>query len=415
MRLFNKTICLFAIYLWSFALLSSAPVFADDVLVLESDAEFVQTCPEFGKGFFRVPGKNTCIRVDGSIITTHTVNTANKDLVAETTYLNGRPFIIYDTADTVVSRSKTEVESTVRFTAATPSEYGPLVSVVKITGFNDSEIDNLLVDQAFIAVNGFTFGLRKSFFDFSSGLSRTNGYASNSNVMLASYGRDIGKLARLTVSLEDNKSRRVDDGVWSLRGKHEMPDIVVAASLNNSKWGYAQLSGVVTQLNDDRNTVCCGVPNDKLGWAVSAGLEYRTKIGGKDGRFVLTGTYGEGTVSYLGGTPFATDYVIGANGSIVPTTGFSLLAGYEHIWKKNLKTSFTVSAISTRTKTLDLDWKPISVLVSGGVEYLPVDGLTVGLEGNYYLDKAKARYFGLDGELSKTQFSKLKYYARRDF
>ncbi|PHR24934.1 MAG: hypothetical protein COA37_04095 [Hoeflea sp.] len=397
------------------AVLFSFHAVADEIVVPEEHATAVETCPEFGAGFLRVPGRNTCLRVDGSITATYTLNTTDKDLLAETTYLNDSPFIIYDTVDTAASRIKPEVETVLRFTTAAPSEYGPVVSVLKFGHLKDPETETLQVEQAFVALNGFSFGLRRSFFDFSSGVSNTNGYASNSNVLLASYGHDIGKTGRVTVSLEDNTNRRVDDGVWSLRGRHELPDLVVAASLKNSDRGYAQLAGVVTQLNSDRSTFCCGVPKDKLGWAVSAGLEYRTKFAGKHGRFILTGTYGEGTISYLGGTPFATDFVIDADGSIVPTKGFSLLAGYEHIWKENLKSHLTVSAISTRTTTRDLNWRPLSVLASTGVEYLPANGMTFGLEANYYLDQAKARYFGIEGEQSKVEFAKMKVYARRSF
>lgn len=413
----NVHACLIVHRLCAFlaAALFSSTGLAEEIVVPGEPAAAVETCPEFGAGFLRVPGGQTCLRVDGSITATYTLNTTDKDLLAETTYLNNSPFIIYDTVDTIASRIKPEVESVLRFTTAASSEYGPLVSVLKLGHLKDPESDTMQVEQAFIAINGFYVGLRQSFFDFSSGVSNTSGYASNTNVMLASYGRDIGKTARLTVSLEDNTNRRVDDGVWSLRGSHELPDLVVAASLHNAEWGYAQLAGVVTQLNSDRSTVCCGVPNDKLGWAVSAGLEYRTKIAGMQGRFILTGTYGEGAVSYLGGTPFATDFAIDVNGSIVPTSGFSLLAGYEHIWKENLKTHLTVSAISTRTRTRDLDWRPVSVLASTGVEYLPVNGMTLGLEANYYLDQARARYFGLEGEQSKVEFAKLKMYARRSF
>jgi hypothetical protein len=384
-------------------------------LIPQNDEATLESCPSFGTGFIRLPGGNTCVKTGSVITVTHEANTAKNDLYAETLYLGGNPFIIYDLVPSAALPLKVETEAVISMTTASATEYGPLVSFASIKAVSGYDGDSLILDQAFMAMGGFAIGRRKSFFDFSSGLSFTNGYSSNSVVMLAAYGWDVGSRGRVTVSLEDNNDRRVEDGVWALRGSHVLPDLVVAARVDDNGWGSAQISGAVTLLNDDRVTNCCGVPKDQYGWALSVGLEYRTKIAGHFGRFIFTGAYAEGAVAYLGDTPFATDYIVDVDGKIVRTTGYSLMGSYEHVWRDNLKSTLTVSAISTRSQTRDLLWKPTSILASAGLEYLPVPGLSVGLEGDYYADIGRARYFGLDGEKSQAEFAKLKMYVRRQF
>lgn len=398
-----------------FAVMLASSVARADIVIPADEAASVRACPEFGTGFIHLPGSDTCLKMGMSITARYEANTAKEDLYAETLYLGGNPFIIYDLVPSAALPLKVETEAVISMTTASMTEYGPLASFASIKAISGPGNDVMVLDQAFMAMGGFAIGRRKSFFDFSPGLSFSEGYSSNAVVMLAAYGRDVGSKGRVTVSLEDNKDRRVQDGIWALRGSHKLPDLVVSARIDDTGWGAAQLSGAVTLLNDDRETGCCGIPKDQYGWAISAGLEYRTKIAGYFGRFIFAGAYAEGALSYLGNMPFATDYVIDVDGAIVRTSGYSLMASYEHVWRDNLKSTVTLSGISTRTETRDLLWKPMSLLATAGVEYLPAPGLSVGMEGNYYVDMARARYFGVDAEKSQTEFAKLKMYVRRQF
>lgn len=387
---------------------------ADETTFVESGSA-LESCPEYGTGFFRLPQSETCLRIGGQITVTGEANFADKALYAETLYLAGNPFVIYDLQPSDALPLKSETEAIISVTTASTTEFGPMVSYASIKGINGAQQSTLALEKAFIAIGGLTIGRRNSFFDFSTGLSFSGGYASNAITSLVAYGKDVGTGGRVTVSLEDNKDRRVQDGVWALRGSHSLPDLVVAARYDDESWGAVQLSGAVTHLSDDRDTICCGVPKDSYGWALAAGAEYRTKIAGYYGRFIFGAAYAEGALSYLGAFPFATDYVVDGDGTLVRTKGYSLLASYEHVWNERLKSTLTVSGISTRTKTRELLWAPSSILATVGVEYMPASGLTVGFEGNYYRDMAIARYFGLDGESSTANLSKLKMYARRSF
>lgn len=380
----------------------------------DAEEAALQSCPEFGTGFFRLPNSETCLKIGGQITVTGEANFGRKALYAETLYLAGNPFIIYDLLPSEALPLKADTETIISVTTASTTEYGPMVSFASIKG-NSTEQETLGLEKAFMAIGGFTIGRRNSFFDFSTGLSFTGGYASNAITTLVAYGRDVGAGGRVTVALEDNKDRRVEDGVWALRGSHTLPDVVVAARYDNENWGGVQLSAAITHLSDDRVTNCCGVPGDSYGWAIAAGAECRTKIAGYFGRFIFGTAYADGALSYLGAFPFATDYIVDADATLARTKGYSLLASYEHVWGERLKSTVTVSGISTRTRTRELLWAPSSIMATAGVEFMPATGLTVGFEGNYYRDMATAQYFGVQGESSTADFSKIKAYARRTF
>ncbi len=387
------------------------------VLIAEPElAQPLEPCPQFGRGFIRKPGTDHCFSVGGQITVSHEAGFADRDLFAETSYVAGEPFIIYDLVEPDTDQSRFETDAIVSVTTATPTARGPLLTVVSLRGTIEPDTsDTIFLDQAFIDLDGFTIGRRASFFDFSSGLSETAGYASNTTTNLAAYTRRIGERGRVTVSIEDSNDRRAEEGVWALRGAHALPDLVVAARLDDRRWGAAQVSAALIHLTDDRETACCGRPADRLGFAVSAGVEYRTQIAGRFARLILSGAYAEGGVSYLGGLPFASDYLVDGDGAIKPTRGYSLMASYEHVWRDNLKSTATLSGIAVQTRANTLDWRASGILASVGSEFMPVPGLQVGLEGSYFIDTGKARYFGVDGETSQADFFKLTTYARRPF
>ncbi|WP_306119426.1 MULTISPECIES: porin [unclassified Roseitalea] len=396
-----------------------APALADrppQLIAEPSPTRAVEPCLQFGPGFVRQPGTGTCLRISGQVEVSQKAGFGQQDLFAETTYVTGEPFIIYDLVPAEDDVGAFETDAIVTFTSATETENGPLLGVLSLRGTLEPESDDtIFVDKAFVQLAGFTAGRLGSFFDFSPGLSYTAGYASNAITDLVAYTHRFGERGSLTVSLEDDAARRAEEGVWALRGSRTLPNLVVAARIDDPRRGAAQLSAALIHLSDDRQTECCGVPEDELGFAVSAGLEYRTKIAGRFGRFIVSGAYAEGGVSYLGGLPFASDYLVDGDGTLVKTRGYSLLASYEHVWRNDLKSTATVSGISLATKANTLEWKPSGILASLGSEYMPAPGLQVGLDGSYYVDIGKADYYGVEGETSRADLFKLTAYARRLF
>lgn len=404
-----------SLFISSSGYLAALPAIAADADPGHHENQAVLACTGAGSGFFLIPGTDTCLRIGGQITAWHEVNHARKDLYAETSYLVDAPMVVYDTVEPRPRPAKQTTESVLTFTTASMTDLGPLLTFASLKGAHSSDTSILHLDQAFIAAGGFTVGRRKSFFDYSTGYNFTEGYASDRTTNLAAYTHSLSEKASVTVSLEDNNERRVDDGVWALRGTQNLPDLVVAARLDDNRWGNAQVSVAVQQLSDDRVTECCGPLRSTIAWAASAGVEFNPVILRHEGRLLLAAAYADGAMSYLGDSPFVTDYMVDGDGKIVRTSGFSLLASYEYHWSPKLKSMLTLSGLFARTKGRDLEWKPSGMLASLGLEYQPVPNLRLGLEGNYYRDLGRARYYGIAGERSSASLAKLKTYVARNF
>lgn len=375
----------------------------------------VLSCPGAGTGFFLLPGSETCLRIGGQVSVWHEASHAKRDLAAETFYVGDDPLVIYGTVAPQKRPASQTTEAVLAITSASLTDYGPLVTHATIKGTHNRGSSILYLDQAFISAGGLTAGRRKSFFDFSTGYNFTEGYASDRVTNLAAFTMPLGTKASLTASLEDNGERRLDDGVWALRGTQSLPDLVVAARAEDPNLGVVHLSAALQKLSDDRTSTCCGPIRGTLAFAASAGVELNAALLGHQGRLLLSAAYADGAMAYLGHLPFLTDYVVDADGTIAKTSGFSLLASYEYLWSPRFKTMATVSGLFAKTKTRDLEWTPAGIMASLGAEYSPVAGMRIGIEGIYYRDFARAKYLGVKGERSVASLTKLKTYLARSF
>jgi len=388
---------------------------AADIEPVAEENSAVLACTGAGTGFFLIPGTETCLRIGGQITVRHEVNRARKDLSIETSYVEEEPTIDYGSVEPEPRPARQTTEAVLAFTTAAATDLGPLFTHASLKGVSSSGESTLYLDQAYIELSGLTAGRRQSFFDYSTGYNFTEGYASDRTTNLVAYTHNLSDKAAIAVSLEDNNERRVDDGVWALRGAQNLPDLVVSGRVDDDRWGNTQVSVAVQQLSDDRVTECCGPLRSTIAWAASAGVEFSPVILRHEGRLLLAAAYADGAMSYLGDSPFVTDYMVDGDGKIVRTSGFSLLASYEYHWSPKLKSMLTLSGLFARTKGRDLEWKPSGMLASLGLEYLPVPNLRLGIEGNYYRDIGRARYYRIAGERSTASLAKLKTYVARNF
>ena len=135
-------------------------------------------------------------------------------------------------------------------------------------------------------------------------------------------------------------------------------------------WGSAQVMGAVHQVRTLIDTAATP-GQDEVGWAVGAGVTFNLPMIGKGDTVSAQVTYGQGAMNYVGnglGTGFAigtgipvldgqplgpvADAVLidAATGStsLELTTGWSVVAGFQHNWNAHWKTSLygTYGAIS---------------------------------------------------------------------
>lgn len=320
--------------------------------------EYVRVCSEHGKGFFYVPGSDTCIQIGGRVR-------------ADTMYVqtNDRNY------DSVNFAAQARLNLDVR----TNTPYGTVRAYLryKLTradanygdGFNNgtSGVGNSGgIDQAYIQFAGLTAGRLQSFFDF---------YADNYNMaairssdvytQVLAYTATFGDGWSLTVGIEDGNERRVYDGssYYSPNGYgvingvtsagQSAPDVVAALMVDQS-WGAAQLSAALHQVRPAyfSFTAADGSNYDftkdtDYGFAVHGGLKFNLPMIAPGDELWLEASYADGAIGYLGAGNYSfaqggielpmTDAFVDANGRLKKTKGWSAAIDLLHYWTPTIR------------------------------------------------------------------------------
>ena len=120
----------------------------------------------------------------------------------------------------------------------------------------------------------------------------------------------------------------------------------------------------------------------RTGWAGSAGVRVPVKFVGEDDEFSVQATYAVDASSYLG---ISTDLVVYQRTvrSLGPTTGWSAVASYHHVWSDQFESNIFGSFVNLRADLLLA--KPEARTFRGGVNlfWKPVDKVKFGIELGY--------------------------------
>jgi hypothetical protein len=231
------------------------------------------------------------------------------------------------------------------------------------------------------------------------------------------------------------------EGVLARPNRPDAPDLVGMLRYATPSTLF-HLSGALHHAEDHvMKDFTGGSPATVRGWAWSAGLESRVRwdqfVGawgaGMYGRLGMTVAYTQGAIGYLGIPFFATDYVIGGDGTYHRSKGWSALISYEHMLARNVKLNLNASYFSVSMQSspeqvipeLDPHVQPLPGLyfdvdvrgsvLQAGVEYMPMPNLTLGVESGYTITEAEGRYVGVQGEKERVGFPHVGVYVRRAF
>jgi len=358
---------------------------AADLPVKAKPAQYVKICSLYGAGFYYIPGTDTCIKIGGYVR-------------AEWNYQAGgsfNPVRSYNFDDPARDRTTERVRAGITVDVRSQTAYGTLRAYATIlpTDTNDqaaaganggSPYNNpgVFMPAAFIQFAGFTFGKTASFFDFDLQpySNQTNIWGSNqggNGQQVFAYTAQFGNGFSASLSLEDPTSRRsaIADGTWvpgayptwvspaggSGYAGRRWPDVVANLRIDQA-WGSAQIMGA---LHDTYASVAANNSSSELGWAVGGGLRLNVPSLGKGDYFLAQIAYAEGAQNYIGSN-FGNGGVGGMNlrdGPVAAPTntaiglvldavqlpgaaadlslgkGWSVTAGYEHVWNPMWKTS----------------------------------------------------------------------------
>jgi hypothetical protein len=370
---------------------------AADLPVKAKPVQYVKICSLYGAGFYYMPGTDTCIKLGGFVRSELNFNAGG----------SFNPYHAQNLDDPAKNFTLWRSRAIMTVDARSQTEYGTLRAYIaggwnwdNGIGATNTTPAAINVYRGFIQWAGFTVGRAVSFFDFFTTpvySNTTNVWTSDSSgngINLAGYTAQFGNGFSATISIEDNAGRRntgatVISGTGFIAGSAyagvTVPDVVGNLRVDQS-WGSAQLMAALHYV-EALNGLGTG-STDEIGWAVGAGLTLNLPMIGAGDTFTAQVTYAEGAMHYVGsglgagfaiakGFPVITELAAGPvvdaallapGGNLELTTGWSIGAGYQHVWNPRWKTSLygfygeiNYSAAATAAFPALQDWSMFQV------------------------------------------------------
>lgn len=232
-------------------------------------------------------------------------------------------------------------------------------------------------------LGGLTVGYTGTLMSFWEGdfLTTANSPARSASTIVYEYGFDDHTIS---FGLESNlpttpqtysgiRSFDFSDPVYTGRYRYEFDDATF------------HLSGLARRADFSNSPLLPFFPNTatvRTGWAGSAGMRLPVKFVGEDDEFSVQATYASDASSYLG---ISTDLVVYQRTvrSLGPTTGWSAVASYHHVWSDEFESNIFASVVNLRANLLLAS--PEAKTFRSGVNlfWKPVDHVKFGVELGY--------------------------------
>ncbi|HVV94849.1 MAG TPA: porin [Hyphomicrobiales bacterium] len=342
-------------------------------LPMAAPVQYVKVCDTYGAGFFYIPGTQTCLQISG---------------FAKGQFRYDQPFTRIGNAISF------RAQAGVNFDVRTQSPWGTVRAYVGIgtyfqsnnTSINqffwgtpltsagyigaNAAVPNIVyITNAYVQFAGLTAGYTMSNFDFPIAFPEVqNTPISNLlPVLQVAYTASFGNGFSATIGVEDGRYRRPGDftpsgnaGISVLnQGAQEMPDIVGNLRVIQG-WGAAQLSAAIHQVRAGGATAnptgafggAVGSWDTTYGFAVQGAVRINLPMLAPGDDIVLTGTYADGAMGYIGFGPtnsggfFGADYTdafVTPGGKLSTMSGWQVMASLKHYWTPNLRSNFTIA------------------------------------------------------------------------
>ncbi|MDX6807096.1 porin [Terrihabitans rhizophilus] len=351
--------------------------FAADLPMAEP-VEYVKVCDTYGKGYFYIPGTDTCLKIGGLVRmdSKWEEDGATDDEEGDDFY--------------------TDVRGRLQVDARSETEWGTLRSFIEFEGRSDSNggyddgASSVNVRQAFVQFAGFTAGrLSRSLYDFVP-YKTIGDLFSDEQVNTFAYTASLGGGFEFNIGMEDKYFRArpfdLDDGESDL---DQVWPNGIASLVVKQAWGDAKISAAV---QDNEGDGFEGI-EDSIGWAVQAGLSVNLPTEAKGSKVWVQAAYTEGATSYIGGEDFSgnfrndPDFGGGLlrdqdeNGENVEA--FSVGGGVAYFWNKSINSHVSViySDFDRSDATAIPDFNVL--FVEASTFWSPVSNLELGLALQY--------------------------------
>ena len=317
----------------------------------------------------------------------------------------GPNYVLFGNAETS-DQYVSGIRALLRFDARTKTQWGLLRSFFEFAAASSNAARNgtgLQVRYGFVQFGPITAGVTDSFFNFETTNSFLSPFGDRSQRLpVLAYTASLGNGVSVTLSAEESgvtggvggsTSNLVNSGTW-VRRSVQLPDGVANIRVAQS-WGTAQISGAIAQYRF-ANTACTAAfafgatcTANRVGWAVSGGVQLNLSAIAKGDTFLIHGTYAEGALSYLGNVS-SQSYFGNANGvgTVTARTGFAVVGEFNHFFTPAIRGAIIggytrlgrnpPANFGANTVNLREAWN-----IYGQLYWTPLRGFDVGVEVFY--------------------------------
>ena len=379
--------------IWKSLLLSTASAFvavgaqAADLPVKAKPVQYVKICSIYGEGFYYIPGSDTCVRFGGYV---------RADYYWHGQGNGGVPF--YTGAQARFTRATDEYSTrhraSILMDTRSQTEYGVLRTVEQVHLQFEAGAFTFTVARAFIQWAGFTFGHSQSYTDiftldsYQFGTPQLGGSTDGDGINMAAYTVQFGSGFSLTgemaerrkggisgksttnlsnaaalvvgsTAVDNSEGQRFPDFSGILKYDDKAGNFGVFAAVHDASASYygATTAGACGGVGPGAfgvPLIPCGHPGDKLGWAAGAGGTVKLPWIAPGDRAGAQFVYSVGAAGYAAlkansagmfgnnselAVGWVTDGVFVNGSNLELTTAWSVVAGYEHNWTPQFKTS----------------------------------------------------------------------------
>lgn len=369
------------------------------------------SCDWAGKKYFPLAPPATCALVRLDLKADYRARFSREEIFAETDRDAEGPRLSYSVGELARSRPirRTLFEAKGFFFTASQTEFGVLRTSLGLKG----QVENpprrptdplntfnrtgrrALLERAGVHFLGVSAGVLPSFFNFTPTLGYTTPYATEQIAGLVAYTHAVESLS-FTLSLEDQKRRRIVEAPWGLYRDRRDVD-VVGVVRGAFPWGIVQFAAAAHPVKATASGCCGTVTGEATGWALGAGYEHWFDAGDYSDGIVFNVALARGALDYLNATNYPADFAVGANGDPALTGGAAFVVSYSRNWTPQVRTVLTASQSYTSLDAPRVTWRTRGTLIQALVELAPAAGVRVGLEVNYHRDDVNGADRGIPG------------------
>jgi hypothetical protein len=238
-----------------------------------------------------------------------------------------------------------------------------------------------------VGLGGLTVGYTGTLLSFWEGDFLSSASSPGRGATTIVYEVDVDNIDMIAVGLESNLPTSPD--AQTGLGNADFSDPVYTARWRREQDGWTwHLSGLVRRADFSASPLLPFFQDTaavRTGWAVSAGLKAPMSFIAADDTFNTQWTYASDAATYLGISTDLTVYqtVVRSTG---PTTGWSGVASYHHVWSEQFESNAFASYVAVKNALLfaqpefrtfrtgvNLFWKPVDK-VKVGIEFGMVEG-----------------------------------------